>query len=76
MSKKLFTILSALLLVSMLLGACGTKATETPAAQTEAPVVTEAPVAAYRQHLKRLSFRLRNLQSKIHHWYFEPVHQQ
>src|SRR4030042_1329120 len=43
MSKKLFTIFSALLLVSMLLGACGAKATETPAAQTEAPVVTEAP---------------------------------
>ncbi len=27
MSKKLFTILSALILVSMLLGACGTKTT-------------------------------------------------
>jgi len=40
MSKKLFTILSVLLLATMLLGACGPKPTEAPVAQPEA---TEAP---------------------------------
>ena len=49
MSRKLFTIFSALILVSLILGACGPKATETPAAQTQAPVVTEAPVATEAQ---------------------------
>jgi ribose transport system substrate-binding protein len=47
MSKKLFTILSAMLVLTMLLGACGTPAaTEQPAAQpqqTEAPAATQAP---------------------------------
>jgi ribose transport system substrate-binding protein len=44
MSKKLFTILSAMLVLTMLLGACGTPAaTEAPAAQ---PQQTEAPAAA------------------------------
>ncbi len=46
MSKKLFTIVSALILVSMLLGACAPKATETPVVETQAPVVTEQPTAA------------------------------
>ena len=49
MSKKLFTILSALVLVSLMLGACGPKATEVPVAQTEAPVVTEQPVVPTAQ---------------------------
>ena len=47
MSKKLFTILSAMLILTMLLGACGgPTATEEPVAppqQTEAPVATVAP---------------------------------
>ena len=47
MSKKLFTILSALLVLTMLLGACGTPAaTEQPVTQpqqTEAPAATQAP---------------------------------
>jgi ribose transport system substrate-binding protein len=47
MSKKLFTILCAMLVLTMLLGACGTPAaTEQPAAQpqqTEAPAATQAP---------------------------------
>lgn len=45
--KKLFALLSVLVLTSMLLAACGTPApvaTEAPAA-TEAPVATEAPAA-------------------------------
>ena len=41
MSKKLFTILSALLLVTLLLGACGPKPTEAP----QQPVATEEPTA-------------------------------
>jgi ribose transport system substrate-binding protein len=41
MSKKLFTLLSALLLVTLLLGACGPQQPAT----TEAPAVTEAPEA-------------------------------
>ncbi len=49
MSKKLFTIISALLLVTILLGACSPKATETPAVQTEAPVATEVPATAVPQ---------------------------
>ena len=52
MSKKLYVVLSALLLASMLLAACGGAATpaptEAPAAATEAPAaeMTEAPAAA------------------------------
>jgi ribose transport system substrate-binding protein len=49
MSKKLFTIISALLLVTILLGACSPKATETPAVQTEAPVATAVPATAVPQ---------------------------
>ena len=50
MSKKLLIILSALLTVSMLLGACGQQATEAPAepAPTAAPAepaATEEPAA-------------------------------
>jgi len=41
MSKKLFTILSALLLVTLLLGACGQKPTEAP----EEPVAPAEPAA-------------------------------
>ena len=41
MSKKLLTLLSALLLVTLLLGACGPQAPEA----TEAPEMTEAPEA-------------------------------
>jgi ribose transport system substrate-binding protein len=47
MSKKLFTILSTLLLVTMLLGACGpqpTEAPEEPVAPAE-PAATEEPAA-------------------------------
>ena len=46
--KKLFAVLSVLVLASMLLAACGTPAaTEAPAAATEAPAAaTEAPAAA------------------------------
>ena len=44
MNKKLFLLLSALVLVSMILTACGPKTTEPPAPGTEAPVpATEAP---------------------------------
>src|SRR4030042_3628281 len=46
MSKKLFTIVSGLILVSMFLGPCSPKATETPAAETQAPMVTEQPTLA------------------------------
>jgi ribose transport system substrate-binding protein len=46
MSKKLFPILSALILVSMVLSACGPKATETPAVQTQAPAETAAPAVS------------------------------
>jgi ribose transport system substrate-binding protein len=49
MSKKLFTIISTLLLVTILLGACSPKATETPAVQTEAPVATAVPATAVPQ---------------------------
>ncbi len=51
MSKKMYVVLSAMLLVSMLLAACGGAATpaptEAPAAATEAPAaeMTEAPAA-------------------------------
>jgi branched-chain amino acid transport system substrate-binding protein len=44
MNKKLFTVLSLLVLASMLLAACAPAATQTPAA-TEPPAATEAPVA-------------------------------
>jgi ABC-type glycerol-3-phosphate transport system substrate-binding protein len=44
MDKKLFSLLSVLALVSMILTACGGAATQAPAA-TEAPAVTEAPAA-------------------------------
>jgi ribose transport system substrate-binding protein len=46
MSKKLLTIFSALLLFTMLLGACGPQATEVPTeqpAQPTAPAATEEP---------------------------------
>jgi len=45
MSKKLFTILSALLLVTLLLGACGPQPTEAPAEQPQEPAATEEPEA-------------------------------
>ncbi|MFZ5819509.1 MAG: substrate-binding domain-containing protein, partial [Chloroflexota bacterium] len=45
MSKKLFTILSALLLVTLLLGACGPQPTEAPAEQPQEPAATEEPAA-------------------------------
>jgi len=46
MSKKLFTIISALLLVTILLGACAPKPTEAPAVETQAPAAaTEEPAA-------------------------------
>jgi peptide/nickel transport system substrate-binding protein len=41
--KKLFYVLSLLIVASMVLTACGTPATEAPAA-TQAPAMTEAPV--------------------------------
>ena len=44
MNKKLFLLLSALVLVSMILTACGPKTTEPPAPATEPPA-TEAPTA-------------------------------
>ena len=44
MNKKLFALLSVLVLASMFLAACGPKATEPPAPATEPPApVTEAP---------------------------------
>jgi branched-chain amino acid transport system substrate-binding protein len=50
MSKRLFALLSVLMLASMLLAACGTK-TEVPAPVTQAPATevpaTEAPITAY-----------------------------
>ena len=48
MKKNLFSLLSALVLVSLMLAACGpaVTATEAPAAATEAPAAaTEAPTA-------------------------------
>jgi len=53
MQKKLFGLLSVLVLVSMMLAACGAPATEAPAAEApaaeapaaEAPAATEAPAA-------------------------------
>lgn len=45
MNRKLFVLLSALVLASLVLSACGAPATEAPMVQTEAPVMTEAPVA-------------------------------
>jgi multiple sugar transport system substrate-binding protein len=46
--KRLYFVLSVLVALSMLLSACGTPATEAPAAATEAPAAaaTEAPAAA------------------------------
>jgi branched-chain amino acid transport system substrate-binding protein len=44
MSKRLFAVLSVLALASMMLAACGAKATEAPVPATEAPA-TEAPAA-------------------------------
>ncbi len=41
--KRLTAILSILMVLSMLLAACGTPATEAPAAPVEAPAATEAP---------------------------------
>jgi len=49
MQKKLFGLLSVLILVSMMLTACGAPATEAPAAEApavEAPAATEAPAEA------------------------------
>lgn len=45
MNRKLFVLLSALVLASLVLSACGSPATEAPVVETEAPVMTEAPVA-------------------------------
>ena len=45
MNRKLFVLLSALVLASLVLSACGSPATEAPMVETEAPVMTEAPVA-------------------------------
>ena len=49
MQKKLFGLLSVLILVSMMLTACGAPATEAPAAEvpaaTESPAATEAPAS-------------------------------
>ncbi|MBE0680321.1 MAG: branched-chain amino acid ABC transporter substrate-binding protein [Anaerolineales bacterium] len=48
MNKRLLALLSVLVLASMVLAACGTPATEAPAAATEAPAAaTEAPAAMY-----------------------------
>lgn len=44
--RKLFVILSLLVVASMLFTACAPAATEAPAATDEAPVATEAPVVA------------------------------
>jgi peptide/nickel transport system substrate-binding protein len=44
--RKLFALLSLLVLASMILSACGPTPTEPPVAETEAPVVTEAPTEA------------------------------
>ena len=46
MSRKIYTILSLLLVVAFALSACGTPATDAPAqpaAATDAPAATEAP---------------------------------
>src|SRR5512141_1904209 len=47
MSRKVYMTLSILLIVSFVLAACGTPATEPPTqpAATEAPVATQVPVA-------------------------------
>ncbi|MFZ5857316.1 MAG: amino acid ABC transporter substrate-binding protein [Chloroflexota bacterium] len=45
MNRKLFVLLSALVLASLVLSACGAPATEAPVVQTEAPAMTEAPAA-------------------------------
>ncbi len=49
MQKKLFGLLSVLILVSMMLTACGAPATEAPAAEvpaaTESPAATDAPAS-------------------------------
>ena len=46
MNRKLFALLSILVLASLVLAACGSPdPTEAPVVETEAPVVTEAPVA-------------------------------
>ncbi len=47
--KKLFVVLSVLVVLSMALTACGTKATETPVVVTEPPVVvTDPPTPAFK----------------------------
>jgi ribose transport system substrate-binding protein len=50
MTKKLFTILAALIAVSMLLGAC-----TTPAATTAAPAATQPPAAAGKPYIAVIS---------------------
>lgn len=45
MQKKLFTLLSLLVLASLLLAACGTPATEAPAEPAATEAATEAPAA-------------------------------
>jgi hypothetical protein len=45
MSRKIFTLISLLVVFSMALAGCGQATTEQPA-ETQAPVVTEAPAAA------------------------------
>jgi len=61
MSKKLFTILSALLLVSILLGACGSKPT---AVQTQAPATsvaqTQPPAASETPATKKFTIGISN----------------
>ena len=45
MSRKLYTLLSLVLILSFALTACGAPATEAPPAATEAPASTKAPAA-------------------------------
>src|SRR5262245_61659960 len=45
MSRKIYMILSILLIVSFAITACGAPATEAPPAATEEPAATEAPAA-------------------------------
>jgi len=65
MSKKLLIILSALLMVSMLLGACGQKATEAPAAPAPTtapaePAATEKPAAPAEPEQKVFTIGISN----------------
>jgi ribose transport system substrate-binding protein len=51
MTKKLFTIVTVLMLVSMLLGACAAP----PAANTAAPAATQVPAAAKKPYIAVIS---------------------